>query len=193
MPQTKAGEIVIPKTEREVIQVAIQGLTPLLCNSFSEGQKGSIRDKQQQKAKAARGAKDPEKCYRESQYHTSDGRLGFPASGIKKACVDAVSFISGVTKVQARGAFYVLGDILPIIGEPRIREDVVRLGGKGADLRYRAEFPVWEIVMNIMYNPRVISPANIINLLENAGFSIGIGDWRPQKSGSFGTFRVKTN
>ena len=94
---------------------------------------------------------------------------------------------------QARGSFFIMGDILPIDGDHQMREDIVRLGGRTADLRYRAEFPEWKITLTIRHNPRIISQEGIINLLENAGFGVGIGDWRPEKSGSHGMFQVSRN
>ena len=59
-----------------------------------------------------------------------------------------------------------------------------------ADIRYRAEFKKWKATLTIRYNAHVISTEQIINLYHVAGFSIGIGDWRPQKEGSHGMFHV---
>jgi hypothetical protein len=191
MAPSKQQEIVVPPIEKGKFKVTIIGDSPLISHRFSDSQKKAMLDKQMKKAQAAKEAKNPEKDYAESIYKTRDGKPGFPASGIKGACVAACSFIEGMTKVEARGAFYILGDILPIKGEPRMREDIVRLGGKVADLRYRAEFPEWSIDLDVLHNPRVISAEAIVNLIENAGFSVGLGDWRPQKNGSFGMFRVK--
>ena len=35
------------------------------------------------------------------------------------------------------------------------------------------------------------SPGQILNLLQRAGFSQGLGEWRPERNGDFGTFEVK--
>ena len=77
-----------------------------------------------------------------------------------------------------------------IQGEHRMREDIVRLGGRVADIRYRAEFPEWRIRFEVKHNPRVISQESIVNLIETAGFHVGLGDWRPEKQGAFGMFHV---
>lgn len=179
----------IPGVRKERFQVTIEGDTSLITNKFSDRAKKSILDKQMKKAQAARAAKDPEANYQGSIYRTEDGRPGFPASGIKKACVEACRFLE-MAMTEARGAFFVMGDILPIEGEPRIREDIVRLGGRTADIRYRAEFPEWRIELTVLHNPDVISAESIVNLIETAGFHIGIGDWRPTKSGTHGMFHV---
>lgn len=181
----------IPPIRKERITVKIVGISPLLTNRFSDEQKGKIRDKQQKKASTPLKAKDPEACYQASIYRTTDGRPGFPANGIKLACVDACSFLPKF-KTWARGAFFVEGNILPIEGDaPRLREDITKLRGSTADLRYRAEFVNWSITFTVLYNASVISPEEILNLIENAGFSIGIGDWRPQTNGNLGMFEVE--
>ncbi len=187
----KQQEISIPPIETSRFKVTIVGETSLISHRFSDRSKKAMLDKQMKKAQGAKEAKNPEQDYQDSMYLTPNGEPGYPASGIKKACVDACSFIGGMTKVQARGAFYIMGDILPIKGKVQMREDIVRLGGRTADLRYRAEYVDWSMELEILHNPRVISAEAIINLIESAGFSIGIGDWRPQKAGTHGLFRVK--
>jgi hypothetical protein len=187
---TKTNVVAIPRIETGLFTVTVKGLTPLLCHRFSDTVMEGIAVKQGKKAKNARGARNPEEEYLDSMYMTSDGKAGFPAQGFKKACIQACSFIEDFTKVQARGAFFILGDVLPIEGEPRMHTSVVRLNGKSADLRYRAEFPEWKVQMTIRYNAGVISEEAIMNLLQNAGFAVGVGDWRPEKNGTFGTFTV---
>lgn len=188
---TKQQGISVPPINKSRFKVTIVGDSSLISHHFSDRSKKAVLDNAMGKARGAKEPKNPERDYKESFYLTADGKPGFPASGIKKACVDACSFIEGITKVEARGAFYILGDILPIKGRPQMREDNTRVGRGGTDMRYRADFPDWSIELDVLHNPNVISDEAIVNLIENAGFSIGIGDWRPQKAGSHGMFRVK--
>ena len=83
--------------------------------------------------------------------------------------------------------------MVEIVGsKPIMRCDTVRVGpSKVADLRYRAEFTEWSCTITIMYNYCVLTPAQIINLLNIAGFGVGIGEWRPERNGQFGLFRVE--
>jgi len=183
--------ISIPGVQKNQFQVEIVGDTSLLSNRFSDKAKKQILDKQMKKPTGAKEAKDPEEDFRGSIYYTDEGQAGFPASGIKKACVSACRFIDDLPMTEARGAFYVMGEILPIVGEPKMHESVVRLRGSTADIRYRAEYQEWSIILTILHNPRVISQESIVNLLETAGFHIGLGDWRPEKNGTHGMFHVK--
>jgi len=74
-----------------------------------------------------------------------------------------------------------------------MREDMVRVGGisKTADIRHRAEFDDWYMDLEIEWNKNgPVTIDQIINLINLGGFTNGIGEWRPEKDGSYGTFRV---
>ena len=73
-----------------------------------------------------------------------------------------------------------------------MREDMVRVGMGTADIRFRGEVSDWSIDFIIEYNPTVISCEQILGLLDLAGFSVGIGEWRPQRSGDYGRFKILT-
>lgn len=222
----KGSEIVIPAIELDTLYLRLIGTSPLVCHAWSEKAKQELRDKHAKKAKTARGVRDPEAEFNAARYqfkHPVTGKIvdGFPACGIKRAMVDACSFVEGVTKVVARGAFHVnpgqelvpIECVKPSKGQskvkkgkhgveiyenydPQQREDMVRVGGKGpgtgaADLRYRPEYPIgWSIPIEVRYNTKVVSAEQVVNLLNLAGFSIGLGEWRPQKDGDWGMFSV---
>lgn len=164
----------------------------LVVHAWSAKAKQQILDKQMHKPAAAKGAKDPEALYQECFYRTVDGAYGFPAIAFKSAAVDACSHVSDLTKVEARGAFHVDGEIVPLhdYTGPNQREDMVRIAMGTADVRIRPEFPVWQVTLNIRYNHSVLSLAQIANLFNVAGFSIGIGEHRPQRDGQWGMFHV---
>ena len=183
--------IALPRLDIKIIQIQIKGDSPLICHAWSEKAKKQMLDAQMKKAKQAKEAKDPEQDYRDSLYPHPDGGYGFPAVAFKNAAVDACSHIAGVTKVEARGAFHIIGDMVKIEGKPRPREDMVRVGMGSADIRYRGEFREWEAQLTLRYNANVLSAEQIVNLFNTAGFAIGVGEWRPQKDGSYGMFHVE--
>ena len=45
-------------------------------------------------------------------------------------------------------------------------------------------------VLKIRFNAAAISPEQIINLLNWAGFHCGIGGWRHERGGTFGQYHV---
>jgi hypothetical protein len=189
--KTAPAAIELPKMHIKVMQLRIVGDSPLICHAWSVKAKKMMLDKQMKKAKPAKESKDPEQDFRESLYPLPDGGYGFPAVAFKSAAVDACSHVDGLTKVSARGAMHIVGDMIPIDGTPTMREDMVRVGMGTADIRYRGEFREWSCELLIRYNASVISDEQVANLFNTAGFAIGVGEWRPQRDGSFGMFHVE--
>jgi hypothetical protein len=200
----QAESIELPRLDLRTLHIKLVGDSPLIVHAWSDKAKKMMLDKQMKKAKAAKEAKDPFRDYCDSLYWLSPrpanpspedvaaARFGFPVVGFKAAAVDACSHIEGVTKVQARGAFHVTGEFVEIHGSPEIREDMVRIGMGTADIRHRAEFKAWSVVLPVRHNAGVLSAEQIVNLFNTAGFAIGVGEWRPAKDGSFGMFHVAT-
>ncbi len=186
----QVGQVSLPRPNVQMVDIHLVGDSPLICHAWSKKAKEEMLAKQMKKAKTAKEAKNPERDYQESLYHMPGGGYGFPAVAFKSAAVDACSYIDGLTKVEARGAFHIVGDMVPILGEPQRREDMVRINGTTADIRYRGEFREWSTSFLVRLNVNVISVEQLLNLFATAGFAIGVGEWRPQRDGSFGMFRV---
>lgn len=176
----------------EVFDLKIVGDSALISHRWSEKAKAMIRDKQMKKtAKTGRETRNPQQEFEDSLYKLPGGGYGFPAVAFKAAAVDACSQVPDITKVLARGAFHVVGEMIRIEGEPEMREDMVKIGMGTADLRYRGEFKNWSCVLQIRYNPDVLSKAQIKTLFSIAGFAVGVGEWRPQRDGMFGLYHVE--
>jgi hypothetical protein len=149
-------------------------------------------DKQMKKGKQAKEAKDPEQDYQDSIYHLDGGRCGFPAVGVKAAAVRGAKALDMVMS-DVRAAFHIEGELLPIDGKPKPREDMVRIGMGTADIRYRAEFSPWAMELPVTYNARMVSIEQIVAMIDAGGFGTGIGEWRPEKGGQFGRFHVEAS
>lgn len=172
-------------------QLKLVGTSPLIMHKWSDKAKKEMLDKQMKKTKTAKLAKDPQADYESSMYRDSDGDPCFPSVAFKSAAVDAAISMD-LKKTNMRQSFHVLGEMVKIVGEPSMREDMVRVGMGTADIRYRAEFKKWSCVLDIRFNAAMISVEQIVNLFQSAGFGIGVGEWRPQKNGSYGMFEVAT-
>lgn len=197
-------QITPPRLER--IKVAIEGTNSLIVHNFGEKSRRQIRDKQGGKARATKTktVREPEKEYESSKYKWTrpDGEVvdAFPSISLKKGMVDAGYRYASLTKADLRGDLHVDEEFTEILGKPDdgtewpvMREDVVRLAGVGqpADLRYRAEYWPWSMMVSVTYKPDRLTPEQIVNILSHMGFSGGLGELRPQKSGDdHGTFRV---
>lgn len=191
-------DLTIPPMLLKTVKIKLKGITPLIVNKFSCKSQKQIADKQQGKAKDKKPPKDPKADFEAATYFmpgSKNKKYGFPASGFKQAAVSACRYVDGITMTHVKGSFHVLGDLveIKIKGKPNMREDTVRIGGFGAkvaDLRYRPEFVDWTCELVIRYNTSAITAEQIAHLLNVAGFSIGVGDWRPERDGSFGMFEV---
>lgn len=173
----------------------IVGLSPLIVNKFSEKAKEMMLAKQTGGSKE-RTLKNPEEQYLGSLYTFPDGeRTGFPAVGFKGAMVRAGKQL-GLPMTDTRGKFHVIAeagtDLVEITGEHYKRDDMVRLATGVADIRFRGCYRDWSAKVTIAYNAAVISEEQLGQLINLAGFSCGVGEWRPEKSnsGSFGLFQV---
>jgi hypothetical protein len=187
-----AQTITLPALNIRTANLTLVGDSALICHKWSEKAKREMLDKQMKKAKQAKLAKDPQQDYIDSMYPHPDGGWGFPSVAFKAAAVDACSHVANMTKVEARGAFHIDGELVKIQGEPQPREDMVRIAMGTADIRYRGEFKEWRTSFDIRFNVNVITIEQIANLFNTAGFAIGVGEWRPQKDGSYGMFHVAT-
>jgi len=201
--------IELPALNIGMMEVTLIGDSPLIVHAWSMKAKKEMLDKQLKKAKGAREAKDPTADFNASMYRLNDDGYGFPSVAFKGAAVTAGTSVAGITKVAARQAFHILGEDADIDGafegsksrvnlvrieggKPQMREDMVRVGMGTADLRYRAEFADWHTKILVRYNANVLSESQILNLLNTAGFAVGVGEWRPEKDGAYGMFHVAT-
>lgn len=189
-----ATAIELPRMDVRLVHIRLVGDSPLICHAWSEKAKRQMLDRQMKRAKTAKEAKDPEADYLGSLYPMpSGGGYGFPAIAFKAAAVDACSHVDGITKVEARGAFHINGELLKIDGKPSPREDMVRIAMGTADIRYRGQFEKWSVDLPVRFNAGVLSAEQIVHLFSIAGFAIGVGEWRPQRDGMFGLFHVATD
>jgi len=176
--------------------IRVQGDSPLICHRFGASQRKSILDKQTKKARHSKGARDPEREFRESLYELGkddNGNIvyGFPSSAFKKAAVFAIRHVEGMTMAGSWGSFHVLGEYVRIHGDgPHVREDIIRLPTGAADIRFRAEFRDWYCDVPVSFNEGSISLEQLGHLFNVAGFAVGVGDWRPERRGSYGMFHV---
>lgn len=184
--------IELPRLDLQRLSIVLIGDSPLICHAWSKKAREQMLDKQMKKARAKKDAKDPQRDFEESLYRLDSGGYGFPAVAFKSAMVGACRFVEGVKMTEARGAFHVVGEMVPIEGEPTPREDMVRVGMGTADIRFRGEFKTWRAILDIQYNGAAMSAEQIVNLLNVAGFGVGVGEWRPERNGSYGRFHVAT-
>lgn len=192
------AEIEIRPLRQAELTITVEGLTQLVTHRWPEKARKMIRDKKMGRKDKTREVCDPEQEFEGSIYRLPDGSCGFPAAGLKAAIIGAAHKDLGLTKVDVRQGFFLQDDADGLVriqsAQPKMREDTVRVGNGQADLRYRAEFAAgWRMVLRVLFDEDKLTASSVINLIERAGFGVGIGEWRPSKGGEWGRFHVVTD
>lgn len=181
----------------KIFDVEIRGITPLLIHRFGEQdeQKGSDRP-----ISAVRDL--PREEATKHAYITSEGTYYFSAFAIPAAMGTTGS------NHKATGTRKTLRFVVP--SAVRMTTDTVTIlngdgpathfevdsrpvtipATKGRIMRHRPRFDAWGARFHLVINETLLNPSTAHQLLSEAGLQIGIGDFRPEKRGPFGTFNV---
>lgn len=172
--------------------------SPLVVHKFSEKAKAEIRAKQGKAAQKAKEARDTDAEFEAAKYVDEKGRECAPITAIKKAMVTAGTAMDKLTKVAIRQALFVTpandpaAMIVPVLtpdGEEARgvkREDAVTIGGGTRGLTYRPGYSEWALHVQVEYNSRLISEAQLLELASSAGWGVGICEGRPEKTSALG-------
>ena len=189
-------QVALDRIPAETIRVPIVGTTPLIVHRFSEKAKRQMLDNMQGR-KSPKEPKDPQAEYEAAFYRLKDGSPGFPTIAFKAATVGAARFYGNLTMTSLKQSLFFSGEVgddgrmlTAIHGEPRMREDVVTVNRSGSDLRYRPEFPEWSAVLEVTYVKSLLTRNSVLSLLDAGGMGVGVGEWRPERDGDFGQFRI---
>ena len=179
------------------VKIEIEGTSPLIVNKFSAKAQQMIEDKQQGKSKTSKHEiKNPSECFENAKHKSPLGWDGFPAAGFKAAMTRGAKAIGLVMK-DTQTSFFIEADcsetqLVHVHGKCRMRTDMVRVGNGAADVRYRPEYPKWNVGLTIEYNEGMVSIDQIHQMVQAAGYGCGIGEMRPERTKfNFGRFRIK--
>lgn len=192
-PKTKkADALTITPINMRSVKLWIQGTSPLIQHAWSEKSLRMLRMTAAERRKVPKTSRNPEEEGGAAAYMCGADRYGVPAMAVKSAMVEAAHKDIGVAKTLVRKALrFRQAGIIPMeCSEPVIREDIVRVGQGQTDLRYRPEFAEWRVQVELEYDADTLTLQDVVNLIDRAGFSVGIGEWRPEKDGEFGRFEV---
>lgn len=218
----KTEIIEIKPIQMNTVEVTIQGDTPLIMHAWSEKAKRMMLETQQGKAKGKKkDFKNPVDDFIQSMYWLTEkpdtdglseeeceqafdnaikngAKFGFPITAFKQAAISAAYRMGwSKDKMSLRGVFFIetdYGDMVEIKSDvPQMREDMVKIGMGTADIRYRGQFNNWSATFRLKYNVNgQYSLENILNIINAGGVVCGVGEWRPEKDGQFGTYHIFT-
>lgn len=220
-PQEKVGkvakakkkEIELARPQIVVARLKISGISDLIVKQMSEKTAEALVNKQGKRSPKAKEARDPHQDFVDSLYvmpgskpaGEKGAKYGFPASGLKKSVQTAAGrFLKDGNTLNGMivaGSLFVLpsepgSDFVRIIhpvNDPYMRSDQGRNPNSGgAVVIHRGAFAKWSMEFMVRYNESVLSIEQVATLFMWAGFSVGIGEWRPEKGGTYGQYEVST-
>lgn len=208
--------IAIKPLDIKRVPIRIVGDTPIIVHAWDEKAKRMMLENQTKTTKtSAKPIRDPYDDYINSMYWLqgkpaestveafedavkNGAKWGFPVGAIKQAG-NASAYRLGWVKNQMglRGNYFLeseFGEMAEIKGSiPKMREDMVKLNGTSADLRYRGEFDGWHMDLVLEYNASGnMTLEQILNVLNCGGYVCGIGEWRPERDGVYGRYHIET-
>lgn len=181
------------------IEITIQGITPLICNKFTDeaaraatnGTRGSNR-----------GDRGTEREIAESKlYLDNEGHPCIPQPNLLSCLVEGGAWHKiGKKQVttKASSLLYscldVVGVMIPIEHEQPWSVDVrpvVIPSTKGRILAFRPRFDDWRLTFEIELTAEIIGAKFARNIIDDAGMKVGLGDFRPSRKGPYGRFNIK--
>jgi len=186
------------------IEFVIEGQTELLQNAKSKNLlKERREDFEKEKNKILKRTKavDPdEECKGKAHWlDEKKGLVGVPAIGFKKSFVNVGQNLLGRKMKKAlEAAIFVVPTarrgLIPIKYKKYDKSiELGNLGGKKGSLVpfYRAMFSDWTLNLRVAFDENVISPEQMTEIIVKAGALSGYGAWRPENSGTYGTYSIK--
>lgn len=208
MAKAKSSEkVALEPIKRRVVTVRLVGVSPLITHKWAEKAKEMMRQKQQEGKKTRdRELRDPDEEARNAGYYCDEEKKipGLLAVAIKAAIIEAAHNDLGIPKTLVRKSLFIrpMGRevVLPLEtadGKGQIKavfaEDMVRVGQGSADLRYRPYYFDWAVTTKWEIDAELMQVETLLKLLDRAGFGVGIHEWRPEKGGEYGRFRIDPN
>jgi hypothetical protein len=181
---------VIVQTKKFQIGVAIEGTAPMIQNNFNQKAIEQMLRKHMGLS-VTKEPKVPRECVELATIRNLSGAVCIPPTAFKLAMISASTQIKGLKKTQLRTQIYIAGKSIPIGYSAMVpRMDMVRTNGmtRAPDVRFRPMFEDWTARLVVDFS-ELLSSETVVDLISRAG-DIGVGEWRPEKNGTFGTFRV---
>ena len=113
---------------------------------------------------------------------------GMPHQAVAAAALD----MPGATRASMERWTQIVNLNIDLYGVPEMFMSMVRNSdmNKTPDVRTRPIFPRWACSIEIEYKVDPLTDNHVLNLIGAAGVIVGLGDWRPQKGGPYGKFRL---
>lgn len=181
-----------------MVKISIEGVTPLLCNRFTDEAQISATNGTRISTVGDRGS--PQEQAEKRLYPGSDSKPIIPAPNLFRCLIDAgVFFKAGRAKVTTQKSSLIpaaaaIAELeLPIKSKDGWTVDTrpVRIPSTGGRiLCHRPCFHDWHLDFTLDVDTELIGVKLMREIVDAAGKRIGLGDFRPACKGPFGRFVV---
>lgn len=182
-----------------IIRVKIQGVTPLLCNKFTDS--AALAASGGTRAAQVGGQGTPKEQATSKLYISeATGKPIIPGPNLFRCIIDAGTFFkNGKSKVTTLKnslipACLSVEEIEMEIIHPdpwEVDTRAVRIPSTGGRiLAHRPKFHNWELVFTLDLDEDIMAVTLLRDVIDAAGKRIGLGDFRPDRKGPFGKFVV---
>lgn len=198
-PKKSEAAIEIQEINMGRIHVNLLGTTALIMHRFASKAWHELllpSPKKNAAEKAESLKHDPVGEFREALYmnrsQSEPALFHYPSNAFGKALAAAAIDIPGATKSQMSRLTSITSTQINFYGLPELFMAMVRSSdmARTPDVRTRPIFPEWACTIEIQFVSSLIKEKQVVNLLAAAGIIVGLGDWRPQKGGPFGQFKL---
>ena len=162
---------------------------------FPEDVRDEVLNKQMGMTKGSKKIRNIDLEVEKAVHRIDTKRIGFPAVAFKSAMVESTSFVGArdFSKKLLKGVHIINGEGNDLIEIKFKKQDTLRHYPKGANTKISPQFHGWSCELVLQYDANNVSPHDLINLLNYAGYYYGIGMWSPRSKcgGTFGMYSVK--
>lgn len=181
----------------ELSTIHVEGITPLLINSPG----GMIAAANAGPVKTKKSVPTPAEEAELGTYRNVAGDLCFPTAAFRGALIGGAQGrkvgMSGLGTIL-KGAVYPADEFTDLVdpdtGKPitdyvlDIRRAVLQK--KNAIMRARAKLLAWSADVTFEWDPQFTDEEMVVEMLSIGGTRVGVGNYRPEKGGMFGRFKV---
>lgn len=99
---------------------------------------------------------------------------------------------SSMVEIKAAVSVPHAGELPIDAPEPEMDSRATNLAGRGSTkVANRPKFHPWSVTVPVEFDKGVINERQVLRLLNDMGRGIGVGAYRPENGGTFGTFEVE--
>jgi hypothetical protein len=176
-----------------VMEIRLEGITTYIPHQAGEKVKTSIIVRQGTDKVKRKEPRDLDAECEDCFYRNAKGELYIPGAAFARSLLSVVADFDGVSGAEVKRNIRILSDECLLKHgkiEPRIDRVILAGIGRVMDVRKRPYIHNWSTAVTIQFNANKFSATDILTLFQAAGTCVGVGDWRPEKGGNHGMWKV---